>query len=368
VREIENLAALDTVLGRNQPLRNSRFQDLDLTGHEALLLARRDYDGAIVLGGRLTPALDAHLRAHGALIFPTDSSVPVNAYRASLYQPHELYDGLREHGYASTPDARAYWWAKEGHDRHDAYVTLLRAIHDDSMSDALTEALGDAPVVGVMGGHSLGRDTEGFAVAAALGHALAGAGVIVATGGGPGAMEAANLGAFATDHDGLDEALDALRAVPGFAGDATAWAGVALDAYDILAPRSSTQVRSVGIPTWFYGHEPPNVFCTGIAKYFSNAVREDGLLARCTAGVVVLEGAAGTVQEVFQAATRLYYPGDPGENDPPLPHLVLVGRRHWTEVIPVWPTLRALASGRRMERYLHLADDPAEAVDLVVSP
>ena len=69
------------------------------------------------------------------------------------------------------------------------------------------------------------------------------------------------------------------------------------------------EVTSVGVPTWFYGHEPPNVFAGAIAKFFSNALREDGLLARCTDGVVYLPGAAGTVQEVFQAVTGHYYAG-----------------------------------------------------------
>ena len=76
---------------------------------------------------------------------------------------------------------------------------------------------------------------------------------------------------------------------------------------DTAATRGPTPVRSIGIPTWFYGHEPPNVFCDGIAKFFSNALREDGLLARSTEGIVVLPGAAGTAQEVFQAVTPLYY-------------------------------------------------------------
>ena len=69
------------------------------------------------------------------------------------------------------------------------------------------------------------------------------------------------------------------------------------------------------------------MFCNGIAKYFSNALREDGLLARSTAGLVVLEGAAGTVQEIFQAATPLYY----SREGAALPVVVLVGREHWTE-------------------------------------
>ena len=115
------------------------------------------------------------------------------------------------------------------------------------------------------------------------------------------------------------------------------------------------------MPTWFYGHEPPNVFAEGIAKYFSNAVREDGLLARSNAGVLVMPGAAGTVQEVFQLATRLYYA--PNDVTPPRSSSSEVD--HWVETLPVWPLLRAMAQGRRMEHVLHLVDDAQEAVDLV---
>ena len=122
-------------------------------------------------------------------------------------------------------------------------------------------------------------------------------------------------------------------------------------------------MTSIGIPTWFYGHEPPNVFCNGIAKYFSNALREDGLLARSTAGLVVLEGAAGTVQEIFQAATPLYY----SRADATLPVVVLVGREHWTRTVPVWPALTALASGRAMAEHLHLVDSVEEAAEVVIS-
>jgi len=39
--------------------------------------------------------------------------------------------------------------------------------------------------------------------------------------------------------------------------------------------RNPWVVGSSPIPTWFYGHEPPDVFASAIAKYFSNALRED---------------------------------------------------------------------------------------------
>ncbi|WP_392542568.1 LOG family protein [Oryzobacter telluris] len=365
MQEIESLPDLDRVLRDGRPLRGLRLQDLDLTGHEVELMARADVEGMVVLGGRMTDELATHLRASGALVFPTDPHAPVNPYRASLYQPHELYEGLAAGGYEATPDALAYHWSRDGALQHDAFVTLLRAVHDDSISDALGEVLGDARVVGVMGGHTMSRGTPAYAAAARLGHTLAERGLVVLTGGGPGAMEAANLGAFSPTERALDDALERIARVPGFRPSIDAWAGVALELHDELlrTPVADARVRSVGIPTWFYGHEPPNVFCNGIAKYFSNAVREDGLLARCTAGLVVLEGAAGTVQEVFQAATRLYYAAP----EAALPVVVLVGRTHWTDTIPVWPALQALGRGRAMAGSLHLVDTVEEAAALVTS-
>ncbi|KGN40513.1 LOG family protein [Knoellia aerolata] len=363
--EIETLQDLDTTLAGGGSLRGLRIQDLDLTGREGQLLARTDLDGMVVLGGRLSPALDAHLRLHGALVFPTDPHAPVNPYRATLYQPHELYAGLLEHGYEGTPDALAYHWSRDATLHHDAFVNLLRAVHDDSVSDALTEFLHGAPVVGVMGGHALARGTEAYAGAARLGHRFADEGLVVATGGGPGAMEAANLGALCPSEAVLDGALRRLVGTASFHPSITDWARVALEAYDeiVRIPLRESVVRSIGIPTWFYGHEPPNVFCNGIAKYFSNAVREDGLLARANAGLVVLHGAAGTVQEIFQSITPLYY-ADEGRVLAPL---VLVGVDHWSREVPVWPAIEALGRDRGLGRVVHLVDGVDEAAEIVLS-
>jgi predicted Rossmann-fold nucleotide-binding protein len=175
-------------------------------------------------------------------------------------------------------------------------------------------------------------------------------------------MEAANLGARTADRTDaeLAAALERLAAVPSYVPDVTAWARLGFAVRDRLGDGSEETgvVHSIGVPTWFYGAEPPNVFAQAIAKFFSNALREDGLLARCTEGVIYLPGEAGTVQEVFQAVTGHYY-----ATDPTAP-LVLVGRAAWADALPVWPLLAALGAGRAMARTTHLVDSIDEAAAL----
>jgi predicted Rossmann-fold nucleotide-binding protein len=376
--EIESTRQLTEWLTAGRSLCGVRLQDIDLSTVESRLLAETQLRGLVVLGGRISDELLVHLQAHGAVVFPVDLDTPVDVYRAHLYTGRELYVGLDgPGGYASTVDSRAYAWGRDMRLAGDAYASLLKAIHDDSISDALDEWVAGRRVVGIMGGHAEPRGTGGYAAAARLGQALASAGLVVATGGGPGAMEAANLGAVAPSPEALDEALVRLRPVPTFVPDVGEWVEVAFEVLDSFGPRirpeprsprpvvpsgaPARSARSLGVPTWFYGHEPPNVFAEGVAKYFSNAVREDGLLARSNAGVVVMPGAAGTVQEVFQLATRLYYAA-PDVTPPPL---VLVGVDHWIDTLPVWPLLRAMGQGRGMADLLHLVDEAEEAAAIV---
>ena len=350
--EIESLDQLDALLALGKGLAGARLQGLDLASREPALLGV-DPRGAVVLGGTLTPRLEQHLREGGAVLFPVVPGCPVDVYRPHLYPPEELYRGL-DQGYPCTPDALAYRWSREGSLRHDALTTLLRAMHDDAVTDALDEVVAGRRCVGVMGGHALKRGTEGYREAALLGRALAREDLLVLTGGGPGAMEAANLGARLAQaaDDALDDALARLAAVPSFAPDVAAWADVALK---VRAEHPAPgRPASIGIPTWFYGHEPPNAFACLQAKYFSNAVREDALLSRATHGLVYLPGAAGTVQELFQAVTPGYYGADGG-----VP-LVLVGRAHWTRTVPVWDALTTLAGDLPLAQRLMLLEDAAD--------
>ena len=181
----------------------------------------------------------------------------------------------------------------------------------------------------------------------------------MATGGGPGAMEAANLGARLAGHDEdtLARVLEQVAAVPSYADDVTAWVRSGLDAVAGLEDSG----RSLGIPTWHYGHEPPNPFSSQVAKYFRNAIREDVLLEVCRGGLVFLPGAAGTVQEVFQAACTNYY-----AEEADVAPMVFVGVDYWTRELPVWPLVEALGAGRPLAPRLHLVDDTTEVLGLLV--
>ncbi len=352
--EIESLAEFDDQAAKGS-LAECYLQSLDLTGRSEVLLAT-DVTRAVFLGCSMAPGVEPQLEARGALIFPNLPDLPFNPYRSGLYTADELYRGL-EQGYRNTLDARVHrWWRHVGQHR-SLTSELAMTLHDHAIAEALDD-LGLDGAVGVMGGHQLVRGTAGYVEAARLGRALVATGRTVITGGGPGAMEAVNLGAGLVGKPAdLDAALALLADRPRFTEDVASWASVGL----AVRGRWELNGQSYGIPTWLYGHEPPNVFSAGIAKLFSNAVREDLLLRHASGGLVCLPGAAGTVQEVFQAVTPRFYalPGDP------IPPLVLVGEDYWTRVQPAWPLLASLADGRPMGAAVHLVDSIADVPALL---
>ena len=132
-------------------------------------------------------------------------------------------------------------------------------------------------MVAIMGGHDLFRSDPNYQDVATLARSLTRAGFTLASGGGPGAMEATHVGAyFATSED--DSLLNALailgkrRGVVHEKSEYTDrdWLQRAFSVRQEF-PLSSSDVKkaqSLAIPTWFYGHEPPTPFATSIAKYF----------------------------------------------------------------------------------------------------
>ena len=113
--------------------------------------------------------------------------------------------------------------------------------------------------------------------------------------------------------------------------------------------------QSLGVPTWLYGHEPPNAFATHVAKYFANSLREDGLVSLATGGIVFAPGRAGTVQEIFQDGTQNHY-ATLGLISP----MVFLDREYWTRELPVLPLLERLSAGRPYAQMIFAADTVEE--------
>ena len=88
-----------------------------------------------------------------------------------------------------------------------------------------------------------------------------------------------------------------LPAAPDFR-DHDPYTAAALAVRERFAPDGSTRrpvpawARHGGlaVPTWLYGHEPANLFAGRIAKYFSNAIREDTILRLARGGIVFAAG------------------------------------------------------------------------------
>ena len=356
--EIESLADFDAHVRRTQRLNGWFVQSVDLTERTDALL-KVNPRGAVFLGCLFAPTVEDHLRRCGALLFPRLPDLPFDPYRSRPYDAAELY-GAGD--YAASLDAAVYAWSHSEQGR-SLSADLAATLHDHAITDALddrTSGLDRRSIVGIMGGHAVPRGDEVYRAAADLGASLTVAGRIVLTGGGPGAMEAANLGAYLSPWpDSLDDALLIMTPAPTYSPSIDVWAR---SAFEVRArwPIDAAG-RSLSIPTWFYGHEPTNVFATEIAKYFSNALREDTLLDRCGGGVVYLPGRAGTVQEIFQAVTENFYAADASLVAP----LILVGREYWTDVYPAWPLLRRLGAGRPMGESIYCVDDVKEAADLL---
>lgn len=327
-------------------------------------LARVDVRRAVILGGQAEPRTLDHLRTRGAILFPTSvfADCLFDPYPSGLYTPSKLIlDSYRigEPGSASrTLDARIYrqYKGSGGAATSDFLISLARRLHDHGMADATAEFIEGKRVVAMMGGHGLSRATPMYATVASMAGELTRRGYLVATGGGPGAMEAAHLGALLAfrERAALDAALSTLAAAPAFT-DAL-WQDTAARVHRDAHASAGDLGQSLGIPTWHYGHEPPTVFASHIAKYFDNSVREDGLLRIATAGVVFAPGSAGTLQEVFQDAAQNHY-----AEGPPSP-MVFFGRRFWGEELPAFPLVSKLAGDRRYRELLRITDDPVDVV------
>ena len=205
------------------------------------------------------------------MVFPTLPDVPLDPYRSALYTAAELYGDAALRQQPRRPRLRL--GGVRARPRRAARGDAARPRRSTRRSRRGWRA---ARLVGVMGGHALRRGEPGYADAARLGRLL---------GAHPHRRHRRRSRARwrrPTSAPGWRRARRrastpcwrAVARVPDYRGRIGAWAGAGLDALDELRPTTDT----LGIPTWHYGHEPPNVFASAIAKYFRNAVREAVLL------------------------------------------------------------------------------------------
>jgi predicted Rossmann-fold nucleotide-binding protein len=271
-----------------------------------------------------------------ATLVNTLPGLPFGPFRTSLYSVDELYDhydpAVGDASWKASFDYRAYaWFMDEATQVPKALATadtLFSRLHDSALEAAVARFISDRgqPVVGFMGGHDTPRDSPVFQAVADLARRFARLGYMVLTGGGPGLMEAANLGAFLAPYDDaqLDAVLASIAKAPKY--NSSGWLALAWAQRQRLLATATTPGESLGIPTWLYGYEPPNVFASHHGKLFYNSLREDGLVTLADAGLVFGPGNAGTVQEIFQDATQNYY-RKPGIAPTPM---ALLGKAFWS--------------------------------------
>lgn len=330
-----------------------------------------DLTNVTFLGCKLDREQTVQIIKSGAFVYPKFDNLPYNPNRQNLYTHQELLEGYDEKNDNST-DFNIYKSFIETKYTPGIQDAMAQRIHDFNIDESLRRIMSydengmtEKKAVGFMGGHGTKRGSEFYVKTAEAAKLLSENGYYVVSGGGPGIMEAANLGAYMGGRT-IGDLYDAIEILSNLKFTENEY-----DAKDFLAENYITQAKkvldkypngkeSLAVPTWFYGHEPTNVFASHIAKYFSNSIREDTLLAICLYGVVFAPGSAGTTQEIFQEAAQNHY-GTFGFVSP----MVFLGKSRYVEETSLYSLLHQLAKGQSYKDLLYLTDNPLLVLDFI---
>jgi len=356
--EIKTISNFKRFLEQGYAFENCTIQNIDFQGlninWNTLKIANTSF-----LGCTFNIEEEVLLRRKGAVVFNCHGDLPYSPFRADLYGWQELMRGFSPEKDESY-DIKIYEHFEKTKKNPTINEALMQRVHDHAMDQGIRElltfdanGLTELKCVGFMGGHSTLRSDKFYIKTAKTAKLLAENGYFIVSGGGPGIMEATNLGAYFAGKDDadLEIALELLMQAPHYTHpDFHQKAMQVLEQY----PDGG---ESLAIPTWFYGHEPSNLFASHIAKYFSNSLREDTLLAISLYGIVFSPGSAGTTQEIFQDATQNHY----ATFDYISPMIFLSKKRYEIDTL-IFPLLKQLSYGRDFADMLFLTDEPNEVL------
>ncbi len=359
---IKEVETVEELLKYGNRLLNLVIQDLDLS---ELKINWNDVEMANTsfMGCKIPFEVEKILRSKGAMIYPKIYGRPYNPYRINLYTWQELMEGYSKEKDESI-DYKIYIYSKKNKLNSDINEALAQTIHDNSVYDGIKDLLEfdddgmtTKKCVGIMGGHGVARTEKSFTDVALITKDLTEKGYFILSGGGPGIMEAANLGAYfaGKSEEELLESIKVLKKAPTFKDE-----GYIESSKEVLEKHTEGK-ESLAIPTWFYGHEPSNLFASHIAKFFSNAIREDILLSASLHGIIYAPGSAGTIQEIFTDAAQNHY-GSLQFISP----MVFMDTKYWTETRPVYPLAKQLSEGKTYGEMLTILDERSEIVKFIV--
>lgn len=360
--EITSIDELREMLEKHERIVRCAFQDMDFSDLTEEGYTARYFD-CLFMGCTFSKPMRIQIDK-SCLIF-SHIDVPYNCFRNTMYTPENLFDNYiigQPESYHSCYDHRVYeHYLHMGKIATDIKETLARSLHDHAISNALHDLLSqydERRVIGIMGGHGLLRTDPTYRKIVLISKRLTEEGFLMVSGGGPGAMEATHLGAWMAGHPKreVDDAIRILSQAPSY--DNPTWLDTAMQVRTLYP---STGFSSLGVPTWLYGHELATPFATHIAKYFENAIREDGILTIAKGGIIYSPGSAGTMQEIFQDAVQNHYLSF-GYASP----MVFLDTDYWTEEMPIYPLLQHLsAKGKYRNLLLSLSDDEDEITETI---
>ncbi len=369
---INSLKAWKNYTKENKDLTNLVIQGINFK-NENIDWSQFKYENTTFLSCAFNRNQATEVISYGAIVYPKFKNLPYNPNRNSLYSYQELLEGYNFENDASV-DLKIYQRFVKNKYNPPLFEAMAQRLHDFNIDESLRRLMGfdkkgmtEKKAVGFMGGHATRRGSEYYVKVAKAAKLLAEKDYYIMTGGGPGIMEAANLGAYMANRTDKDLAT-AIEILSDLDFDnqieiprdylAKNYVNNALKVLEMFPDGK----ENLAIPTWFYGHEPSNVFASHIAKYFSNSIREDTLLAIALYGVVYAPGSAGTTQEIFQEAAQNHY-GTFGYYSP----MVFLSKKRYVEDTSLYSVLHQLAVNQPYKELLYLTDDPQLVADFIQS-